>query len=148
MDTESVARLRGVIGRMARELNATSTAEGLTPTQASVLGVVCARGPLGLAELTDLEGLNPTMLSRIVGKLDELRLITRRPDPADLRAVLVEATPTGMEMHERIRDLRTAALVDCLDRLSEATIKRLVAALPALEQLTAELRSSGAPSHR
>ena len=31
MDVELVARLRGVIGRLARQLNDTSTGEGLTP---------------------------------------------------------------------------------------------------------------------
>ena len=75
MDVELVARLRGVIGKLARKLNDTSTGEGLTPTQYSVLGLVRKRGPLGLAELTDLEGLNPTMLSRVVGRLLELELI-------------------------------------------------------------------------
>ena len=36
MDVELVARLRGVISKLARQLNATSTTEGLTPTQYSV----------------------------------------------------------------------------------------------------------------
>ena len=62
MDTELVARLRAVIPRLARVLNDTSTGEDLTPTQYSVLGPVRVRGPLGLTELTELEGLNPTML--------------------------------------------------------------------------------------
>src|SRR4051794_26476911 len=107
MDTDDVARLRGVIFRLARQLNATSTGEGLTPTQASVLGLVAFRGPLGLAELTELEGLNPTMLSRVVRKLDEDGLIRRLPDPSDLRAVRVEVTPEGALVHERVRALRT-----------------------------------------
>ena len=38
MDADRVTRLRGVIGRLARQLNASSTGEGLTPSQASVLG--------------------------------------------------------------------------------------------------------------
>ena len=58
-----MARLRGVIPRLARQLNETSTGEGLTPTQYSVLALVRVRGPLGLAELTELEGLNPTQRS-------------------------------------------------------------------------------------
>ena len=40
MDVELVARLRGVISKLARQLNATSTTEGLTPTQYSVLGLI------------------------------------------------------------------------------------------------------------
>jgi len=47
MDADLVARLRGVIPRLAREFNDTSTGEGLTPTQYSVLALVRSRGPLG-----------------------------------------------------------------------------------------------------
>jgi DNA-binding MarR family transcriptional regulator len=75
MDVELVARLRAVIGRLARQLNDASTGEGLTPTQYSVLALVRTRGPLGLTELTDLEGLNPTMLSRVIRVLDDSGLI-------------------------------------------------------------------------
>src|SRR3977135_4646910 len=75
MEAELVARLRAVIGRLARQLNTASTVEGLTPTQFSVLGLVSMRGALGLAELTELEGLNPTTLSRVVRKLDDGGLI-------------------------------------------------------------------------
>ena len=107
MDADLVARLRGVIPRLARELNDTSTGEGLTPTQYSVLALVRGRGPLGLTELTELEGLNPTMLSRIVKVLDERGLIRRMPDPNDLRAARLEATPAGEQVHDRVRAQRT-----------------------------------------
>ena len=102
MDTELVARLRAVIPRLARVLNDTSTGEDLTPTQYSVLALVRGRGPLGLTELTELEGLNPTMLSRVVKALDERGLIRRMPDPGDLRAARVAVTPLGEQVHERV----------------------------------------------
>ncbi|HET6502358.1 MAG TPA: MarR family transcriptional regulator [Amycolatopsis sp.] len=140
MDAEEVSRLRVVIFRLARQLNATSTGEGLTPTQASVLGLVAFRGPLGLAELADLEGLNPTMVSRVVRKLDEDGLIQRLPDPADLRAARVEATAEGRLVHERVRELRTRKVSECVERLPEVTAKQLLAALPALEALAEELK--------
>ncbi|WP_160148913.1 MarR family winged helix-turn-helix transcriptional regulator [Amycolatopsis alkalitolerans] len=142
MDAEDVSRLRAVIFRLARQLNATSTGEGLTPTQASVLGLVSFRGPLGLADLIELEGLNPTMLSRVVRKLEDDALIRRLPDPSDLRAVRVEITPEGALVNDRIRGLRTQAVSDCLDRLPDQMGKQLLAALPALESLEEELKSA------
>jgi DNA-binding MarR family transcriptional regulator len=141
MDVELVARLRGVISRLARKLNDTSTGEGLTPTQYSVLGLVRKRGPLGLAELTDLEGLNPTMLSRIVRKLDDNGLIRRLPDPSDLRAVRVEITSAGALVHERILALRTSVLADWLDLLPPDTLDTLLAAVPAMEALAEAVTS-------
>lgn len=135
MDDELVARLRGVIGRLARELNDTSTGEGLTPTQYSVLALVRLRGPLGLAELADLEGINPTMLSRIVKVLDERGLMRRLPDPSDMRAARVEVTPAGKKVHDRVRAHRTEVLSECLSRLPAETTETLLAAVTAMEAL-------------
>jgi DNA-binding MarR family transcriptional regulator len=142
MDDELVARLRGVIPRLARQLNETSTGEGLTPTQYSVLALVRVRGPLGLAELTELEGLNPTMLSRIVKVLDERGLIRRLPDPSDLRAARVEVTPAGGQVHDRVRAQRTRVLAECLERLPAQTTELLLAAVPAMEALAEAVKYS------
>lgn len=141
-DTETLSKLRAVITKLARELNATATGEGLTPTQASVLGLITARGPLGLTELAQLEGLNPTMLSRVVGKLTTLDLIQRDPDPADLRVIQVEATDAGRQIHERVKLLRTEVIAQCLDQLPEKSAQIIIDALPALDELAQALRST------
>ena len=140
MDVELVARLRVVIGRLARQLNDASTGEGLTPTQYSVLALIRFRGPLGLADLADLEGLNPTMVSRVIRVLDDAGLIRRTPDPADLRAARVEITPDGEQVHGRIREIRTQVLTDCLKRLPQDTADTLLAAVPAMEELAETIR--------
>ena len=142
MDAELVARLRAVIGRLARQLNETSTGEGLTPTQYSVLALVRSRGPLGLAELTELEGLNPTMLSRVVGKLDSFGLIRRLRDPDDFRAARVEVTPEGKQAYQRIAAERAAILSERVAGLPAEQAAALVAALPALENLAEDLRAA------
>ena len=141
MDAELVARLRGVIPRIARQFNETSTGADLTPTQYSVLALVRIRGPLGLAELTELEGLNPTMLSRIVKVLDERDLIRRLPDPSDMRAARVEVTPAGEQVHDRVRGQRTQVLSEWLERLPPETADLLLAAVPALEALAEAVKS-------
>ena len=110
MDNDTVIRLRRVVLKLARQLNAASREEGLTPTQASVLGITTMRGPLSLAELTELEGINPTMLSRVIGTLDSYGLINRLRDPDDFRAARVEVTPKGKSVYERITALRCAAI--------------------------------------
>jgi DNA-binding MarR family transcriptional regulator len=145
MDAELVARLRGVIPRLARQLNDTSTGEDLTPTQYSVLTLVRLRGPIGLAELTELEGLNPTMLSRIVKVLDERGLVRRLPDPKDMRAARLEATRDGEQVHDRVREQRTQVLSECLNRLPTETAESLLAAVPAMEALAEAVKT--APVH-
>jgi DNA-binding MarR family transcriptional regulator len=145
MDVDVTARLRGVINKLSRQFNASATGEGLTPSQASALGLIAWRGPLSLAQLADIEGLNPTMVSRIVGKLDEAGLARRVQNPQDLRSGLVEITEVGTAMHERIKAERGKVVADCLGRLPEADREAIVAALPALEALAGALRSVPAP---
>lgn len=142
MDAELVARLRGVIPRLARQLNDTSTGEDLTPTQYSVLALVRVRGPVGLAELTGLEGLNPTMLSRVVKVLDERGLVRRLPDPRDLRAVRLEVTEEGLRLNDRVRAQRTQMLSECLGRLPPETAEALLASVPAMEALAEAVKTT------
>jgi DNA-binding MarR family transcriptional regulator len=141
MDSDTVIRLRRVVLRLARQLNAASVGEGLTPTQASVLGVVNGRGPVSLADLAEIEGLNPTMLSRVVGKLDSFGLIRRLRDPDDFRAARVEGTPQGRDAYERISAQRAAIISECVADLPADQADALVAALPALENLASGLRA-------
>jgi len=142
MDNDTVIRLRRVVLKLARQLNAASREEGLTPTQASVLGITTMRGPLSLAELTELEGINPTMLSRVIGKLDEYRLVNRLRDPDDFRAARVEVTQKGRGVYERITVQRSAVISESVGGLPESQQAALLAALPALENLAENLRDT------
>ncbi|HEX3931808.1 MAG TPA: MarR family transcriptional regulator [Nocardioides sp.] len=143
MDAESVSRLRRAVVKLSRALNSPATAAGLTPTQASTLGLLANRGPMSLAALNDLEHLNPSMLSRVVTKLDSAGLIERHPDPADLRAVLVEATPRGETVSQTIRSQRTADVLSRLPALDAAQVRAITEALPALEALAVALEGAG-----
>jgi DNA-binding MarR family transcriptional regulator len=142
VDAENVTRLRRVIGRLARLLNAAPVSENLTPTQASVLGIVAHRGPIGMTEVADIEGLNPTMLSRVVAKLVDDGFLTRQPDPADQRAVQLDATDAGRDVHQRIIKSRTDTVARILDGLSPDVTEALHDALPALEALAEGLRTT------
>ena len=140
MDQDGAIRLRRVIGKIARQLNSSSTGAGLTPSQASVLGLIVARGPISLTELASLEGLNPTMLSRVIGRLQELELISRTPDPADLRSASVASTPAGQQVDQQIKARRAAAVAKNLELLTAGQVRALTEALPALEALAEAMR--------
>ncbi len=143
MDADEAVRLRRAIQRLARQFNTSATDEGLTPTQASVLGLVVGRGPIGLPELVRLEHINPTMLSRVVGKLDEDGLVERTPDPGDLRSVTLTVTDKGRQVHERIKAQRAVAVSHAARKLPPAEHDALIAALGSLEHLAEELSSGG-----
>jgi DNA-binding MarR family transcriptional regulator len=142
LDIDTADRLRVVIGRLHRRLRATpaATAAGLTPTKSSVLHTVIRTGPVGLTDLAELEGLNPTLLSRTVGALADAGLLDRISDPVDRRAALVSATARGRRLADKLRRERTAALNQALAPLTETDRQALERALPALEALADELK--------
>jgi len=145
MDDDGAIRLRRVIGKLARELNSSSTGAGLTPSQASVLGLIVARGPLSLGELGELEGLNPTMMSRVISRLQALGLIDRIPDPADMRSASVRSTAAGQRVDQEVKTRRATAVSQCLAGLPAASVELISQALPALEELAASMRRAGRP---
>lgn len=144
LDPDEVARLRISIVKIARHMQRQAAGEGLTPTQLSVLGTIVRHGPLGLGRLAELEGLNPTLLSRVVGRLVAAGVIQRRPHPDDRRAGMVEATPAGGRLHLRLRRARTAYLTDRLERIGGDDAGDVLRALPALERLADDLVGAGA----
>ena len=124
MDADNVIRLRRVVLGLARRLNATSVGEGLTPTQASVLGIVAHQGSLSLTELTKTEGLNPTMSSRVVSVLDSFGLIRRLRDPDNYRAAWVEVTPDGQQAWHLILTQRAELISRCVAGMPSEEVTR------------------------
>ncbi len=132
---DDIARLRIALARIARRVDRQVSGDGLTRTQLSVLGTVVRLGPIGATELADIEGVNPTMLSRVIGKLEAAGYLTRTAAEHDRRAVLVHATDSGQHLQRRLRGERTALFAERLGQLADRDQQALVRALPGLEHL-------------
>jgi DNA-binding MarR family transcriptional regulator len=143
---DEAARLRAAINRISRRLRPTRAGAGLTPTQISVLETVSRRGPIRLSDLAAVEDVNPTMLSRVAGKLEELGLIRRHQHPGDGRAALLGLTEKGERVLERMRSERTDQLSIELDALDARARRQLLEALPVLEALAESLKNRGPAS--
>jgi DNA-binding MarR family transcriptional regulator len=139
LEPEPTARLRAAIGKLSRRLRPTLAGGQLTPSQISVLFTIVRSGPLRLTELAEIESLNPTMLSRLVGNLSDAGLIRRTADPDDRRAARVEASAQGRRLRERIHRERTQALQVYVEELDESARELLWRALPVLEELAERL---------
>jgi DNA-binding MarR family transcriptional regulator len=134
-------RLRRIVGHLGRTLRLTHVDGSLPPSQREVLATIVRSGPLRLSELAAREGINPTMLSRILGHLETAKLVTRRPDEADARVVHLAATEAGRGLHEEMRNERTDALFYALGKLSADQRRVIIEALPALETLVESMRN-------
>jgi DNA-binding MarR family transcriptional regulator len=140
----SAPRLRTAVARMARWLRPTAAAGPLTATEIDMLVVAEKHGPARMSDLASFCGLNPTMLSRMVPRLEQSGFLRRQADPSDGRVWRVEATKKADALLQRVRSERNDALSQLLTELDEPEQHAIAAAIPVLEKLSERLRSQTA----
>ncbi len=96
---------------------------------------IVRNGPIRLAEVALDEGLNLTMVSRIVAHLESAQFVTRSTDEFDARVVHLAPTDAGRALWQEIRSEKTDALVYAISQLSKQEQATLVDVLPLLESL-------------
>lgn len=127
-------RLRPVVFRLYY-LVRRETTQVLTLTQGSVLAELVGGGPSRMSRLARLEGVRMPSMTDVVGRLERLGMVSRRPDPDDGRAVLVEATDEGRRFYAELVAAREEQLRERLLGLDDADRAAIDAALPALTKL-------------
>ncbi|MGW0839806.1 MarR family winged helix-turn-helix transcriptional regulator [Streptomyces sp. NPDC002787] len=91
-----VARLhRYAAGRLLRGL-------GLHPGQELVMMRLWEDGPARQSDLIRLLDLDPSTVTKMLQRLEQAGHVRRRADPADRRAVLVEATDASCALLEKV----------------------------------------------
>ncbi|WP_373300519.1 MarR family winged helix-turn-helix transcriptional regulator [Amycolatopsis deserti] len=107
----------------------------LTLTQGSVLSELVHGGPRRMSVLAELEGVRQPSMTDLVRRLERLGLVSRRADPDDRRAVLIEATESGTRYVTALITAREEFLRERLAALDPADRDAIDAALPALRRL-------------
>jgi DNA-binding MarR family transcriptional regulator len=118
-EVEAVAdRLHSAALHLLRRLRTEDDALGISPPRLSALSVVVFAGPIGIGALAAAEGVAAPTMTRLVDGLERDGYVRRRPDPADARGVLVDATATGRRILTRGRRQRVQTLAAGLSSLS------------------------------
>lgn len=128
------SHLRLAVTRTARRLRQEAASE-LTPTQVSALATIERRGPLTPSELADRERVKRPTATRVVARLEELGTISRTADPRDGRSALLEITPVGRSLLQRLRRRKTAYLAERLRGLDRDELETLERASALLERM-------------
>ena len=82
----------------------------VTGREFAVLTLVDAEGPASQQKLARRLGVDRTTMVALIDALEEKRLVSRRRDPSDRRAYIVEATPAG---HKTLQEaLKTVKLAE------------------------------------
>ena len=135
-DVELAEHLRGAVNRLNRRLRQESLG-GISPAQASMLGMADRLESPTLGELARAEQIQPPTMTRLVAQMESPGLIERIADPSDRRICRVKVTAKGRRELQRIRTRKTAFLVERIESLDEADQASLAQLVELLEVLGA-----------
>lgn len=113
-------RARASSGELAREVH--------PELEPAAYGLLVRLDDAGRQRATDLAayfGVGKGTMSRQLSALEDLGLVTRRPDPADGRAWLVELTEEGRDRFRSVRRARRARYARKLAGWDRADVDRL-----------------------
>jgi DNA-binding MarR family transcriptional regulator len=135
-EASTAAALSQSIHRLSRRLRKHAQLD-LTASQMSALTTIEKHGELRLGELTSLEQIGKSTMTRLVAKLADTGYVQRRVDPSDGRGFLVSLTDHGAAALSTAASRQRVYLTRQLDALNAADREVLLAAAPVLEQLLA-----------
>jgi DNA-binding MarR family transcriptional regulator len=136
---EAADRLHSAAIHLLRRLRIRDRELGIGPAQLSALSVLVFGGPKSLAALAEAEQVKPPTMSRIVAGLLRAKLVHRRIDKQDRRAIVIEATEKGVHIMQEGRRHRVEALAAAVRGLPRKEITRLREAAQVMEQLSREV---------
>ncbi len=133
---EAADRLHSAAIHLLRRLRIRDRESGIGPAQLSALSVLVFAGPRSLAELAEAEQVKPPTMSRIVAGLLRAKLVRRKTDLQDRRAVVIQATEKGIHIMHEGRRRRVDALAAVIRGLPQKEIAKLQEAAQLMESLS------------
>ena len=94
----------------------------ITTPQWRVLTVVGRHAPASASDVSSHTSLEPDKVTRAVNSLVELGLVNRRPDPRDLRFVILTLSAKGLRVNREIQRVRNAMELEFVGALAPSEI--------------------------
>jgi DNA-binding MarR family transcriptional regulator len=126
---------RLAVTRLSRRLRRERAVGALTPSQFSVLTTLDVHGPLTPSALAEHERVRPPSMTRILGNLEEIGLVSRSAVESDKRQYIVSLTDAGNATVAEERRRKDAWLTQRLTELSDEDRAAIGAVLPVIERL-------------
>ena len=119
---------------------------GLAPQEGHILSYLRSYAPCPIAEVITVFGLRGSTATSVLDRLEERKLLARRPNPDDRRSFLLDLTPEGRRGAEQVQ-----TFVDALERKiakritakDEAGFRAVMEAIHAVTKVTLVERGKG-----
>jgi DNA-binding MarR family transcriptional regulator len=128
--------LRLVVGRIARRSRQVHAVGDVTLSEVSVLARLDRDGSESPGALAELERVRPQAMATTLGGLEERGLVSRSPDAADGRRVVMTVTDAGRKMLADRRSEIVRRMTAVLEAdFTPAERRMLIDALPLLDRI-------------
>ncbi len=107
---------------------------GLTTSQFDVIATLGNTPGMSCRDIGEKTLMVKGTLTGVLERLEKKRLIVRRENPQDKRSVLVELTPAGQRLFERVFPAHLAWLAPAFGHLQAGEVAALQRQLAALRQ--------------
>jgi DNA-binding MarR family transcriptional regulator len=138
---QTAYRLAKLIKKARRQVTNAIRAElepiGVSMPVVQLMKLVISGGDLSQLECSQEIELEPGALCRLLGDLEEQKLVTRRRDPEDKRRVLVAATASGSTLLARAQPRVLAGIDGMFSRLTRTEQGELCRLLEKLTRVAA-----------
>lgn len=141
---ESLGFLVNDVSRlMRRNYNRRAQGLGLSLAQWRALAFLSRKEGVKQVTLADSLEVQPITLARLIDRLEEAGLVTRRPDPDDRRAIRLYLTPQAQPLLDQMWKLAQKTHEDALNDFSDVARDALIKSLQQAKQslLVAEERA-------
>lgn len=133
-DTTLAADLLAAVARINR-LATQRVRMTLPYAQARLLSAIEDQAAARISDLAALDHCSQPTMTTQVRRLEDAGLVSRTPDPADARAVLISITPKGVATLARVRADRGAVIDPYLERLDDGDRETLANAVRIMRSL-------------
>ncbi|HEX9371350.1 MAG TPA: MarR family transcriptional regulator [Roseiflexaceae bacterium] len=107
----------------------------LSMAQLKTLLALHTSGALPIGQIAETLGVGLPTASHLVDRLVQARLAVREEDPLDRRRTLAQLSPEGVELAERLREVRSELLRRWLTQMDDAGLAALCRGLEALDRV-------------
>jgi len=119
----------------------------LSLAQSWALATLRDEGPLRVSLLARQQRCSQPSMTTLVDRMESAGLVRRTTDPLDGRAVLVGATPAGLEMLESAAAAIADTLARTLERLPAGELADLERGLAVVRHITDDVRAARSATH-
>lgn len=107
------------------------------PAQARLLSLIEEIGPARIGDLAAADHCSQPTMTTQVQRVEAAGWVRRRSDPNDARVALIDVTPAGRTVLNKVRAARRATLAPVFETLTDAERKSVAQATALIERIIA-----------